>query len=211
MAKNPKGKGPGRYRSAAGLLQASPLFISESAEEFDCIRDALDQEINPSGIIENMFMADVACLCWEILRLRRCKAAVVNAAFPAAVESVVEQLLRDPEQYGFEIEESAAAIAMQWFTDQTVKDRILELLKAYQLDESVFEAEAIRNSTSELEQLEKLQASAEARRNRALLCIAEYRADWSQVLRESSDRIIDGKVIALEDASRKKPPAACCG
>jgi hypothetical protein len=64
-----------------------------------------------------------------------CFAAVVNSAFPAAVETAVEQLLLDPEQYGFEIEETAAAIAMQWFTDQTVKDRILELLKAYQLDE----------------------------------------------------------------------------
>jgi hypothetical protein len=50
-------------------------------------------------------------LVWEILRLRRCKAVIVNSRFLAALTALLRQLLRDPEQFGFEVEEAAADIA----------------------------------------------------------------------------------------------------
>jgi len=51
--------------------------------------------------------------------------------------------------------------------------------------------------------------SLESRRNKALGCVAEYRASLAHQLRESADRIIDGKgVLRLEDAASKRSPAA---
>jgi hypothetical protein len=60
-------------------LPDMPLLITESRNEFDEIGDALSREIKPSGIIEEMYTADVAYLLWEIRRLRRCKAAIINS------------------------------------------------------------------------------------------------------------------------------------
>ena len=51
--------------------------------------------------------------------------------------------------------------------------------------------------------------SLESRRDKALGCVAEYRASLAHQLRQSADRIIDGKgVLRLEDASSKSPTAA---
>ena len=63
-------------------------------------------------------------------------------------------------------------------------------------------------SAADLERLDRLLASLESRRNKALRCIADYRGGFARQLRESTDRIIDGKVLALEEPSSKKPSAA---
>ena len=75
------------------------------------------------------------------------------------------------------------------------KSRLRRLLADFQLDESAIEAEAVRSLTDKLEQLDRLLASLESRRNKALRCIAEYRGGLARQLRESSDRIIEGKVL----------------
>jgi len=75
--------------------------MSESKAEFDRIRDALNEEIKPRGIIEQMYVADIAYLSWEVLRLRRSKTAIVNLAFRAALKDLITQLLREPGQQAF--------------------------------------------------------------------------------------------------------------
>ena len=61
-----------RGKNELALLPKSPLLITESADEFDALRDAFEQEIKPRGIIEQMYVHDICSIVWEILRLRRC-------------------------------------------------------------------------------------------------------------------------------------------
>jgi len=42
----------------ATLLPKLPLLITESADEFDDLRDAFVREIKPQGIIERMYVDD---------------------------------------------------------------------------------------------------------------------------------------------------------
>jgi len=57
--------------------------------------------------------------------------------------------------------------------------------------------------------LDRMLTSLESRRNKAFGCVAEYRASLAHQLRESSDRIIDGKdVLRLEDPASNRPTAA---
>ena len=197
-----------RDRPRSALLPASPLLITESADEFDRLRDAFNQEIKPRGIIEQMYVADMAHLAWEILRLRRCKAGIINSAFYAALKQLLMQVLREPGGYNISLTDEAEKLAYAWFSDSQVKKQISELLGEFQLDESAIEAEAIRSSVADLEQLDRLLASLKSRRDKALRCVADYRGGFSRQLRESADRIIDGKVLALENSSSKKPSAA---
>ena len=60
--------------------------------------------------------------------------------------------------------------------DPDVKKQIAGLLREFNLDETAFEAEAFRKSADDLEGIDRLMASAEARRDKALVCIAQYRA-----------------------------------
>ena len=73
------------------LLPKSPLLITESADEFDALRDAFEREIKPRGIIEQMYVHDICSIVWEILRLRRCKVVIINVAFSRALEDLLGQ------------------------------------------------------------------------------------------------------------------------
>jgi hypothetical protein len=191
------------------LLPKSPLLITESADEFDALRDAFEREIKPQGIIEQMYVHDISSIVWEILRLRRCKAVIINSAFRGALEHLLPQLLRQPDQYEHDVRDEAKDLAHAWFTDQEAKKQVLEILSGFELDESAIEAEAIRRSSSDLELLDRMLTSLESRRNKALGCVAEYRASLAHQLRESADRIIDSKgVLRLEDAASNRSTAA---
>jgi len=83
------------------LLPKLPLLITESADEFDALRGAFEREINPRGIIEQMYVHNICAIVWEILRLRRCKVVIINAAFRSALEDLLVQL-RQPDQHDFQ-------------------------------------------------------------------------------------------------------------
>jgi septal ring factor EnvC (AmiA/AmiB activator) len=195
-------------RNELALLPKLPLLITESAEEFDALRDAFEREIKPRGIIEQMYVHDICSIVWEILRLRRCKVVIVNAAFSSALENLLVQL-REPGQLDFQVRDKAGRLAHAWFTDKETKKQVSETLSRFDLDESAIEAEAIRKSSSDLELLDRMLSSLESRRNKALGCVAEYRASLAHQLRESADRIIDGKdVVRLEHPSSRRSTVA---
>src|SRR6516164_8366085 len=198
-----------RRRNELAVLLKLPLLTSESADEFDALRDAFEREIKPRGIIEQMYVHDICSLVWEILRLRRCKVVIINSAFRSALEHLLTQLLKEPGQYDHDVEDEAQALAHAWFTDQEAKKQVSEILSGFDLDESAIEAEAIRRSSSDLELLDRMLTSLESRRNKALGCVAEYRASLAHQLQESAERIIDGKdVLRLEGAASKRSTAA---
>jgi len=193
-----------RRRNELALLPKSPLLITESADEFDAVRDAFEREIKPRGIIERMYVHDICSIVWD----RRCKAVIINAAFSSALEDLLVRL-RPPGQQDFEAGDPARRLAHAWFTDKAAKKQVLEILGRFDLDESAIEAEAIRRSSSDLELLDRMLTSLESRRNKALGCVAEYRASLAHQLRQSADRVIDGKgVLRLEDAASECSTAA---
>jgi hypothetical protein len=186
------------------LLPRPPLLMTESREDFDQVRNALEREIQPQGIIEQMYVNDMACTVWEIRRLRRCKDTIVNLAFRTGLERVIKQLLREPGEL-FNRDDEFEDLALRWFTDPKAKKEVSELLGKFQLDEIAIEAEAIRESSQDLEQLDRMLRSLEARRDRALALVAEYRVNLAHQLRESAERMTqEPTVLRLETNAGKK-------
>jgi len=198
-----------RRRNGLTLLPKLPLLITESADEFDALRDAFEQEIKPRGIIEQMYVHDMSAIVWEILRLRRCKVIIINSAFRSALQDLLMQLLKQPGQYDWHVQNEAESLAQGWFTDQEAKNQVSEILSRFELDETAIEAEAIRRSSADLELLDRMLTSLESRRNKALGSVAEYRASLAHQLRESADHIIDGKgILRLEGTASERSTAA---
>jgi hypothetical protein len=194
--------------TGAALLPKTPLLITESADEFGRIYAALSHEIRPHGIVEQIYVDDIARLVWEIRRLRRCKASIINLAFRAALEKLAAQFLRDPGQSEYHVKGEAEELAEGWFSKDSAKKKMAELLSYFRLDESAIEAEAIRRSAADIELLERLLTSLESRRDKALRRIAEYRGDLGRQTRNAAERIIEGEALALEDGSSARPPEA---
>jgi hypothetical protein len=192
----------------AELLPLVPLLVTESESDFKAVHDAIRWEVKPCGIIEEMWLADLIYNVWEIARLRRCKAGIINTAFAAALKRLCSDLLRHQGATVPDASERAARLAGAWFTDRAAKREVSRLLDEFQLDETAIEAEAIRHSADDLEALDRLLASLEARRNKALRCIAEYRESLAAKLRKSSERLLDGKALEIADASKSNSAEA---
>jgi hypothetical protein len=198
----------GQEHNELALLPKRAVLNSESADEFAAIHQALVREIKPRGFVEHMYVDDINFILWEILRLRRCKAVIINAGFRGALVHLLMQCLRQPGQLDYIVKDKAEALALGWFSDQDVKNQVAEILDQFGLDESAIEAEAVRRSSSDLELFDRMLTSLESRRNRALRCIGEYRDGLARRLRESADRIIEAKgVLRLEDKSSARPAA----
>jgi hypothetical protein len=217
--------GPG-----AALLPKSALLTTESDEDFDRLRDELQREIKPKGPVEQIFVADFAHLTLEIVRLRRCKTALINSELP----NVLKRLLHETVRLGFRADETYDAdegaadeggadeegadeegagevdpeyLAVEWFTDEAAKQEVADLLASRGLDVSAIEAEAIMSKARVLELIDRLLASAEARRIKALRFIAEYRASFANHLRDRSDRIIEGELATVQNSPESAPAA----
>jgi len=183
------------------LLSKTPVLITESANDFSALHAALIQEIKPRGIVEQIYVADISALVFEILRLRRCKNAVINTAFKEALEEIVPDLAGRPEDEA-DKSEWVDAILADWFTKPEARKEVLKLLKQFGLDESAIEAEAIRSRFSELEALDRMLTLLESRRNKAFRSIKDYRSSFAEELREVSNRLIEtDPVIQLVDRS----------
>jgi hypothetical protein len=92
----------------------NPWFDADTAEEFDAVRRALEQEVGPRGIIERMYVNHISSIVWEILRLRRCKTAIINMGFRAALENLLSQLLKRPNDFHSNVRDQAEALALSW-------------------------------------------------------------------------------------------------
>jgi hypothetical protein len=196
-----------RPRLQSSVFEPSPVLITESAEEFERFHDALIDELKPRGPLERLLVGDIAEKAWEVHRLRRVKTSLINSAFRPGLENLLERLFELPIEY-FQKRAELDRLADQWFGNERDKKEVLELLEKAKLDESAIEAAAMQIAAPDLEKLDRLMASQEARLSRALRLLADLRGGFiGQQLRARVDRVIDGKTLALENVS-KKPPAA---
>ena len=79
----------------------------------------------------------------------------------------------------------------------------MQKLNKVRLDKSAIEAEAIRRCSAELERIERLLASRDMCRTRALDNIRVYRESLAHELEEELNRIVE-----RQNVHRLRPPAA---
>jgi hypothetical protein len=184
-------------QSSAGraleLISRPALTTTESADDYDSLVESFQQEISPRGFIEHMYVADMSAIVWESLRLRRCAAAIINMAFRAALKNLLVQFWKNPDEPA--PYQESEVLAFEWFTDPNAKQRVAEILNKFLLDETAIEAEAIRSVAADLELIDRMLMSLEARRNRALRSIADYRASFAEKVQQVSDRIINAEPL----------------
>jgi hypothetical protein len=188
------------WQEQKSVLPTSPVLMNESAHDLDRIRETLNNETQPRGVIEQLYLLDYAELTFEILRLRRWKIAILNTNFVPAIETVIWQLLLQSGHNPGEASATAKDIAQRWFADKQVRKYGTRLLRQYRLDVSAIEAEAFRKSAKQIDQIDKLLASAESRRSKVLREIAAYRNGLAQQLEKSANRIIEAEVLTHDDA-----------
>ena len=164
------------------LFGKPPLLVSEDADIYEALLSRIAIAVRPRDAFEWMLLKDYADLAWEIFRLRRAKAGVINLAHHRALTSVLLQL-------GWRYE-----LAAKWHTDPEVKTSIRTGLEQHGLDEAVITAEAVAQCCDQLGTFDRMIASTELRRNAMLGEIEHRRAGLAGRLRKGSADYIDAEV-----------------
>jgi hypothetical protein len=184
-----------------------PLLISESADEFATLRAELEHEINPKGAIEKIYVADIAALVWETLRLRRIKTGIIRNAYGAALETILKRLVAD-QSFLSTARQDAEALAVAWLHDRQARIKVSKQLRKFGLDETAIEAEAFRKCCADLERVDRMLTMTETRRDRALRFIADYRQGLALQVRRGVDQVLENdEVIRLLPLSKNSATA----
>jgi hypothetical protein len=160
------------------------LLISESQDEFAKMTAEFLEEIRPEGLIEQSYVKDIAYYTLEILRYRRAKAGIINAVWLRVLRGFLATHL---PLYQMKFVEH---FARGWFDHAKTKAEVIKLLKTFGLDETAIAAEAFRLRAKEIEICDRLEALAEARREKSLHVIGKMRKKLGKRLRQRSDDML---------------------
>ncbi len=190
---NPKASLSGS--DAARFFGPPPLFVGEDPTQYEAMRDQISRAVGPLDFLEEIWVNDVIDLVWEAQRLRRLKAALLQARMHQSVETVLKPLMG---KYGYS---EAQDLAREWATREkkAIKEVALHLEQAGLTMETV-KAETLASNLDDFERIDRLIASAEARRDASLREIDRHRFGLGAALRQAADEIEDAEFTEIPPA-----------
>jgi hypothetical protein len=133
------------------LCKRAPLLVTESREEYEGLFCSVAQTVAPTNYVEWIGTANYVAMVWDIWRLRRAKAGIINATRHEALRTIFESVLPDGE-HSFEI---AAQLADDWYEKPDQRPAIIERLGKYDLDDEAISAQALALRSAEIEKIDR--------------------------------------------------------
>jgi len=168
-----------------GRPQAIP---GEDTAGYETLLARMSETVRPRDVIEEGFVRDVADLQWDILRNRRLKAALMRACAGEGLLWLLDSL---------DVPGSSLTLINRWMSRQfEAAEQVDAILDAAGLGMDHVMAQTLRLRIGEIERIDRMIASAEARRTAALRDIEQYRANFGLGLRravEGADAIADAE------------------
>ena len=167
------------------LFGDPPLLSTEDPNLYWDMFDRFAEFVDPKNIIEWLWLKDIVDLCWEIARLRRYRALLIE---------------RERESKNAEIDyaqEHAGGRNLSWM-DKLKHPQIEALRNAPRLDTEADSASLlILQYLGTYEIVDKLLISAELHRDRILRELDFRRERVAPLLRKKSDKLIDAHADAV--------------
>jgi hypothetical protein len=188
---------------AQALLGPAPMLHGEDDHAYAELLRRVQADVRPKDILEEFWVRDVVDLLWEILRLRRMKASIVTIAMHDALGEILAPVVNrnggsgDADLFGLSpvpMETPAQKLAAGWYRrEKKAVNEVEKILRAADLSTDAVTAVALRRSLDDVERIERMIISAEARRNAALREVARHRAAFAEDLRRSSRNVRDAE------------------
>ena len=181
------------------ILGPPPLYEGESEENYNQLYDRVRRTVLPEDTIEEIWVRDVVDLTWEILRLRRLKAKLMDAAASQGLENILDTLGTNFITRGKLIESWASG-------DTDAKKDVDHLLKKAGFDKATIEAQTLSARLDDFDRIDRLIMQSEGRRNAVLREIDRHRDTVARRMRDALADIADAEfedVPALKGQARK--------
>jgi hypothetical protein len=177
----------------------APLLPGEKQADYTDMAVRVVRAANPRDAIEEFLVRDVIDLTWEILRLRRAKAGMLKASMRIGVDLVLDALGYSYAQRG--------PLSRNWLAgDKGARKNVDAILAKAGLTIEEVTAKTLENKIDVFEKLDRMLASAEARRNNALREIDRHRDALGGGMRRSIEEIEDAEFRDVETGEAAAAP-----
>lgn len=168
---------------------APPLIQGESAEEYNNLLSRVTHAVGPTNVIEAVWVKDIVDLVWESQRLRYLKASLLIIARKAAL---VRLLRLNDRVMDTRVDTEHSALAIRWLSGDNAAWKMLTTALAEQgRDLESIMAQALSDKIRDIEQIDCMIASADARRTKVLTEIERRREAVARRLRAAAADITD--------------------
>jgi len=185
----------------SSLFGDPPVLSTENRKIYSDLLCKVTQAVKPNNTIVWMLIKDVVDLSWEIRRLRRYKAQLIEIERRSrldAIEIDEETAKLPPEQQPKPFPQLMPELFPPRPPSKVYKQH--QKRKKTELHAERGSAMAFLAVISEYERIDRLLVSAEQRRNSVLREMLHYQETLAHLVRQASDEIID--------AEYKEAPAA---
>ena len=159
--------------TALALTQPAPLTSGEDPATYDDLLARLTAAVKPDGVIEDLWVRDVADDAWEVLRLRRYKAGYLAACRRDGMTIVLAGLG----------ETMSNTLSQRWAVrEPTALGDVRERMANAGLGDDAVMGSAFAKHINEFDRIERLIGVAMARRAATLREIAKHRAELAEQL-----------------------------
>jgi hypothetical protein len=168
-------------KTSIEIFGPPPLIAGEDSSRYDEFVTRLFAAVRPKDVIEEMIVRDVAYHDWEMLRLRRIKSGLFASGLQT---SLVAILLSAPKI----TEAKARDLAQRYVArDASAAKEVDKILASVGLSIDVAIANTMTVRLHDFEAIERLIASAEARRHAALRELERRRSALAEALQREED------------------------
>ena len=181
-----------RPSAALAFLAPAPLIAGEDAAAYDDLLTRISAALEPSDILEEIWVRDVVDMVWDALRLRRLKAQLLTASAYEGMHAILSRFL--DWQY-------SEQLARQWtLRDAAAVTKAEAVLASAGLSAEAVTAQTLALKIDIVERIDRMMVTAEARRNSVLREIERHRASFAHTLRRAVQEVEDAE--GVEDAEQ---------
>jgi hypothetical protein len=175
-----------------GGIAPAPLLPGEDEARYATLSAHFLAAVKPTDFVEELLLRDAIDLTWDIFRLRHMKAGLLRAAAGKGVRRILSTI-------GYSHFSEQGRFAEEWASGKASTRRgFAEMLKKAGLTMDDVMAEALAKEIDSFERLDRMLASAEARRNNALREIDRHRSALGVALRQVVDEVEDAEFRNVE-------------
>jgi hypothetical protein len=172
-------------------IAPAPLLPGEKQADYAQVALRIVKAAQPRDAIEEFLVRDVVDLTWEILRVRRAKAGMLRASMGAGIDLVLGAVGYPYVQKG--------ALSEEWVAgDKGARKNVDAILAKAGLTIEEVTAKTLEKKIDVFEKIDRMLASAEARRNNALREIDRHRDALGGGVRRSIEEVEDAEFRDVE-------------
>jgi hypothetical protein len=134
-----------------GFFEKPPILINESRRDYDQVLTGTIETIEPQNTLEWSLLKDLVDLTWELRRLGKAKAALMNTTWKDALRMILESHLEgDPDDRSYTAREFTDA-----YLTKDGRDRVMKFLLKHELTEDAIAAQAMALRLPEIDIIDR--------------------------------------------------------